>query len=671
MKRFLKKRTVLFNQYGSFDRLGDYMGGNQLDLLPFSFYAEGDFHFSAPRFQGSGACRTLLFTDRTRQVQISCRMELDTENNILLRRDTVSNLTDSPLVLRRYLARFPLTQGEYELRSAQSFWCREDQGSWEKLSSGSRTLKSREGRFCEGSCPWAVLRDTYSSHALGFMVMPEGDWIMRFTAASRNGMLNDLTVEAGLSDDRLALEIAPRSSWEAPAVAVQLLPSREHFSGSAQMNRFLNRLFPPRPGRQQVVYNTWLDRMNDLSLPRLRRQLAAAKECGCELFVVDYGWYDDKGTFTRLNNWDEHTEKAFKGHMQAFADEVRQAGLGFGFWVEMEFFADSSEVVKEHPDWFLPSAHPKIVYPKLWLPEVEDYMVSTLAETVRRYQAVYVKNDMNHSQGHEKSALNFYYAGLKRVMARLKAECPEVTFENCSSGALRMAAGGMLESFDTHFISDNGSPLDNLRMLQETGCRFPPGRIYHWYAGCQLHPGEESSFRDNSVMQVQGATWFKAQMEELHFGLLCTLTGIPGFSCDLASFSSENRAVIARYTHFYKVHREQLLRAELHLLTPPEHFETKRGYLALQLSDPVTDTHFLFVFHCLCDGNSRRIFHPCALKANRSYTVEKCFPETAAVMQNISGTKLHSEGLCVSFEYDQLEGFRGQLFMITPKGKRI
>jgi hypothetical protein len=297
-------------------------------------------------------------------------------------------------------------------------------------------------------------------------------------------------------------------------------------------------------------------------------------------------------------------------------------------------------------------------------------MVATLAETVRRYQAVYVKNDMNHSQGHEKSALNFYYAGLKRVMARLKAECPEVTFENCSSGALRMAAGGMLESFDTHFISDNGSPLDNLRMLQETGCRFPPGRIYHWYVGCQLHPGEESSFRDNSVMQVQGATWFKAQREELHFGLLCTLTGIPGFSCDLASFSSENRAVIARYTHFYKVHREQLLRAELHLLTPPEHFETKRGYLALQLSDPVTDTHFLFVFHSLCDGNSRRIFHPCALKGG-SYTVEKCFPETDVVMQNISGTKLHSEGLCVSFEYDQLEGFRGQLFMITPKGKRI
>ena len=133
---------------------------------------------------------------------------------------------------------------------------------------------------------------------------------------------------------------------------------------------------------------------------------------------------------------------------------------------------------------------------------------------------------------------------------------------------------------------------------------------------------------------------------------------------------SENRAVIARYTHFYKVHREQLLRAELHLLTPPEHFETKRGYLALQLSDPVTDTHFLFVFHSLCDGNSRRIFHPCALKGG-SYTVEKCFPETDVVMQNISGTKLHSEGLCVSFEYDQLEGFRGQLFMITPKGKRI
>ena len=63
----------------------------------------------------------------------------------------------------------------------------------------------------------------------------------------------------------------------------------------------------------------------------MREQLAAAKECGCEVFVVDYGWYDDRGSFTRLNNWDEYSDRAFFGKMKEFADEVRKAGLGFGF----------------------------------------------------------------------------------------------------------------------------------------------------------------------------------------------------------------------------------------------------------------------------------------------------------------------------------------------------
>ena len=197
------------------------------------------------------------------------------------------------------------------------------------------------------------------------------------------------------------------------------------------MNRFLNTLFPPREGHYPVVYNTWLDRMHYLELPRLRQHLAAARECGCEIFVVDYGWYNDGGAFTRLNNWEEHLDRAFFGKMKDFADEVRRAGMGVGFWVEFEFFSDRSDVVKEHPGWFFPSAHPGIVSPKIWLPEVEDHLVNTLVDTIRRYKAVYVKNDMNHSQGDERSRLSLYYKGLSKVMSRLKKMLPQVTFDNC------------------------------------------------------------------------------------------------------------------------------------------------------------------------------------------------------------------------------------------------
>ena len=657
------KELLVLHPSGSFERMWDYMGGDQECQLPFSFYSDADTPFGAPEIKSEKSGKNLTFCSKNAKITIS--LEYDSENRILLRRDSVTNLRKKPLTLRRYLARFPLSRGEYEICSRQSFWCREDQSAWESLRAGSLTLKSREGRFCETSTPFAVLRDTYSSHAIGFMVFPEGDWMLRFSAASKHGMICDMTVEAGLSDDRLELVIPPGESWEAPPVAVQQLPDRDPASGAAPMNRFLNALFPPRKNHQPVVYNTWLDRMGKLELPRLRKQLEAAKECGCEVFVVDYGWYNDNGAFTRLNNWDEHLDRAFYGKMKDFADEVRKAGLGFGFWVEFEFFSTESDVVKEHPDWFFPSAHPNIVSPKIWLPEVEDHLVNTLADTIRRYKAVYIKNDMNHSQGYDPSRLSLYYKALERVMARLQKMLPQVTFENCSSGSSRMAAGSMLRNFDLHFISDNGSPLENLRMIQEMGCRFPVGRIYHWYVGCELHPGSESSFRENTVMQVQHATWYRSQCEDLHFGLLTCITGMLGFSCDLASFSDENRRIIRRYSEFFKANREKILKGVLHCLTPHEDFEKKRGWLAFELSDPASDTHFLYVFHNTCDGDPKRVFHPQGLKEEQSYQFKEVFPEEGKKSSPLTGAELARRGIVTEFTYDQLEGFRGKLFIIS------
>ena len=332
--------------------------------------------------------------------------------------------------------------------------------------------------------------------------------------------------------------------------------------------------------------------------------------------------------------------------------------------MEFEFFSKESTVVKEHPEWFFDSPHKNIAVPKIWLPEVEDHLVNTLADTIRRYDAVYVKNDMNHSQGYERSRLNGYYKGLERVMERLKTMLPQVTFENCSSGSLRMAASSMLRNFDLHFISDNGSPLENLRMIQPMGCRFPVGRIYHWYVGCQLHPGDESSFRENSVMQVQQATWFRMQCEDLHAGLLSCITGMLGFSCDLRSFSAENRMIIRRYTGFFKEHREKLLRSGLYHLTPVENFEHKRGWLALQLADPESDTHFIYVFHNTCDSDFKRVFHPAGLDEKKMYTVTEFFPEEQPGSPSVTGAELARNGITATFEYNQLEGFRGKLFLV-------
>lgn len=667
MKKFPGTGQVIFNAEGGFERIGDYFAGNPGETT-FSLQADGVRNFTEPAIDEKKSEWTLCWRDTQGKLEITARFKYDDQTGIISRCDTLTNRTKKKIVIRKYAARFTFNPGEYELYSQRSLWCHESQGEWTRLHSGSITLGSRAGRWCEGSTPFAVLRDSYSSHALAFLVFPEGDWMLRFSCRTPGGAgrLPTLTVEAGLSDDRLELELAPGECWQAPEVVIQILPGREAYSGTAAMNRWLNRRFPARADHYPVVYNTWLDRMSKLDVPRLESQLKAAKKCGCEVFVVDYGWYEDLNSFTRVNDWDECTNRAFFGKMRQFAGKVRKAGLGFGFWVEMEFFLDKSAVVRKNPGWFFPSEHPNIVCPKTWLPEVEDYLVDSLASTIRRYQAVYVKNDMNHSQGYEPAHLNRYQHGVFRVFARLREMFPEVSFENCSSGSHRMAAGGMMEVFDNHFISDNASPLENLRMFQGMLPRFAPGRIYHWYVGSELHPAPEpaASFESGMVLQPQSATWLRMQTEDLNFGLLCNLTGQIGFSCDLASFSPEKQARIAQYSAFYKRYRHSFLRSEAYLLTPPENFDKQRGWLVIQISDPRTDTHFLYSFHCICDGDEKRIFHLKSLKPETDYEVFEMFPQKNTMKTIIAGETLSRSGISVSFSGNQHLSWQGKLTII-------
>ena len=172
------------------------------------------------------------------------------------------------------------------------------------------------------------------------------------------------------------------------------------------------------------------------------------------------------------------------------------------------------------------------------------------------------------------------------------------------------------------------------------------------------------------MLQPQAATWQRAEIVDLRTGLLSCIAGMLGFSCDLASFSKENRRIIREFTDFFKARREQLLRSELHLLTPPENFEKKRGWLALQLSAPAEDVHFVYVFHCVCDGGSCRVFHPEALVPEKTYRTSEVLAPSRSAAVSRTGAELARNGISAAFGYDQQKGFRGKLFLIEPVTQR-
>jgi hypothetical protein len=122
--------------------------------------------------------------------------------------------------------------------------------------------------------------------------------------------------------------------------------------------------------------------------------------------------------------------------------------------------------------------------------------------------------------------------------------------------------------------------------------------------------------------------------------------------------------MIARYNAFYKQYRSGFLRSEAHLLTPPENFDKQRGWVAIQISDPRTDTHFFYSFHCICDGDEKRIFHLQCLKPEKRYEVFEMFPERYQIETKITGEALFRSGIPVNFAGNQQLSWRGKLIII-------
>ena len=135
-------------------------------------------------------------------------------------------------------------------------------------------------------------------------------------------------------------------------------------------------------------------------MPLLRQQLAAAKEIGCDIFVIDAGWFGPQGPgwWNQAGDWREKTDAAFYGAMHGFAEEVRAAGLGFGLWMEPERFAAGVPVRQAHPEWFLP-AQGDLARIDLENPEAYRYLRSEIGRLVETYRLAWMKIDFELRAG--------------------------------------------------------------------------------------------------------------------------------------------------------------------------------------------------------------------------------------------------------------------------------
>jgi alpha-galactosidase len=599
----------------------------------------------------------------------TCWSQCD-KTGVWKRQDILKNEGNALVTIFRGLSKFVFAPGSYEVYSQESKRKMENQGAWLNLHHGSMGFGSEGGLTCLGSTPFAAIRPIGERRGIAVHVVPTGNWriyVRSLTSASREPFA---VIEAGLSDENLCMTLPAGGFIRFPEILLHELPGGEAHAGTPMLHRYLNERMADTLREAPVVYNTWFDCWDELDLARLRQQLQAAKDLGCEVFVVDAGWFGEgAGNWAmQVGDYREKQNGAFHGRMSDFAQEVRAAGMGFGLWVEPERIGPEAPVFKEHPEWFIP-ADEAYYYPDLTNKQVYDHILFEISRLIETYDLAWIKVDCNHELGIDPHSSEYfgYFTSLYALFRELRRTYPNVFFEGCAGGGMRLDIGSLAQ-FNGYFLSDNVNPLDVLSMSQQAMMRVNPGKLIKWTvlrSAGKAFPSvatPSASLSPSVVTWVAtGRPWEGYVTTDLDFSARVSLPGIFGISGDMAGLPADAAERLKYHIAFYKKWRKLIAGSVGYLLTPPVKLNDYKGWTAIQLQDSQGSANLLFVYR-LEDARHTNKFRLKGLEPDCLYDI---FDEDAAVEEppfSQSGKQLMADGIQVRID----KKFKSKVLVIRP-----
>ena len=201
-----------------------------------------------------------------------------------------------------------------------------------------------------------------------------------------------------------------------------------------------------------VIFNDYRHCINaEPTTKKLLFQIDAASEAGCEIFVIDAGWYADCGGWWSTIGAYEEAKTRFPNGFKEVFDYIRKKSMRPGLWVEPEDIGISSEKLSEFDDDAFFVRHGKRVIDRgryqfdLRNPKVRKHLNSIIDRLIADYGLEYIKFDYNIDAGvgteinSDSFGDGLYENGLATVawIDELQAKYPDLIIENCSSGGMR------------------------------------------------------------------------------------------------------------------------------------------------------------------------------------------------------------------------------------------
>lgn len=460
----------------------------------------------------------------------------------IVRRTVLTNTGDKPLRLNKLMSSCVDLPGSYTMATFNGGWIAEMRRCDTPVGAPKVVNESLTGSSSNRHNPGFLLYEPGAAEdagtVYGFNLIYSGN---HYAAAQQS--LQGLTrVMQGINDSNFSRELPPGECFETPEAV--LCHSGKGFGGlSANMHAFVtDHIIPPhwRGRPRPVLYNSWEGCTFDFSQRRLLSLANRAKALGCELFVLDDGWFAGRDNdHAGLGDYTVNRKKLPEG-LEGLSRHLKDRGLSFGLWFEPESVNPDSDLYRAHPDWALTDGfQPVLGRNQLLLdltkPEVRDYIVENVSRILDSTGISYVKWDMNRHSVALGAKAHDFVLGLYDVLRRIFAPRPDILLEGCSSGGNRFDLG-MLCFSPQIWASDDTDPIERLTIQNGISYLYPQSTM-----GAHVSAAPHAQTLRNTPLNTRGNVAF--------FGCL-------GYELDLRTLLPVEIKEIQGQIAFYKRYRE-------------------------------------------------------------------------------------------------------------------
>ena len=473
---------------------------------------------------------------------------ISNEHDVIVKNTTLINKEKEEVLIEKMASlQFDNLNKDYSLLNLNGCWMSETHATEQKIYPGIYINDSKTGNSSNKHNPFFLIKETKGTEDYGevyaFNLMYSGN----HQELVELNVFDHLHIQTGINPYLFKWKLQENERFNTPFALITYSSKGTNLS-SQRMHDFINDcVVNENFGHclRPVLINNWEGTYFRFTESKLLSIARTAKDFGVELFVLDDGWFSIRNNDAQgLGDYDVNKSKLPHG-LSGLAKKINRMGMKFGLWFEPESVNKDSKLYENHPEYAItakevnPSEGRNQLLLDLSKPEVQDYIIKNVCNTLASANIEYVKWDMNRSMSDVTDAgfYHKYILGLYRVMKTITSRFPNVLFEGCASGGNRFDLG-ILSFFPQIWASDCTDPYERVAIQG--------GLLYGYPQSCIT---AHVSHRHNH--QTLRSTPYSTKFNIAIFGCL-------GYELMLNELNKVEKQEIRNQISFYKAHRELL-----------------------------------------------------------------------------------------------------------------